>query len=184
VPAAPASHPGRVSYGPFWMLACATAVPGGAGRPGRADAWLHVLRPRSAAVEIAASPLGVHLRPELPLQLHQAPDPGAVSTDIGLDVGGPPLGWWPSRRRAAARTAAAAPRSAGPGPGRAKSPPGQPIELMFEGASGMLPTAAGRAAGAQRRPSRLWSGRSPSVRRAADGQQPTAVGISTTLREA
>jgi hypothetical protein len=31
-------------------VACATAVPGGAGRPGRADAWLHVLRPRSSAV--------------------------------------------------------------------------------------------------------------------------------------
>jgi hypothetical protein len=69
------------------MVAWATAVPGGAGRPGRADAWLHVLRPRPSAVEIAASPPGVHLRPELPLQLHQAPDPGAVSTDIGLDVG-------------------------------------------------------------------------------------------------
>jgi hypothetical protein len=69
-------------------LVCATAAPGGAGRPGRADARLHVLRPRSSAVEIAASPSGVDLRPELPLQLHQTPDPGAVSTDIGLDLGG------------------------------------------------------------------------------------------------
>src|SRR5215211_313353 len=70
------------------MLAWATAVPGGAGHPGRADAWLHMLRPRPSAVEEAASPLDVHLRPELPLQLHQAPDPGAVSADVGLDVGG------------------------------------------------------------------------------------------------
>jgi hypothetical protein len=73
--------------------------PEGAGHPGRADPWLNVLGPRSSAVEEAASPPGVHLWPELPLQLHPAPDPGAVSTDIGLDVGGPPLGWWPSRRR-------------------------------------------------------------------------------------
>jgi hypothetical protein len=35
----------------------------------------------------------------------------------------PASGWWPSRHRAAGRTAAAAPRSAGPVPGRAKSPP-------------------------------------------------------------
>jgi hypothetical protein len=33
----------------------------------------------------------------------------------------PPYRWWPGRRRAALRTAPAAPRSAGPGPGRAKS---------------------------------------------------------------
>src|SRR5829696_4893606 len=28
------------------------------------------------------------LWPELPLQLHKAPDPGAVGTEVGLDVGG------------------------------------------------------------------------------------------------
>jgi hypothetical protein len=42
-----------------------------------------------------------------------------------------PPGEWPSRRRAAPRTATTAPRSAGPGPGHAKSPPSQAIELMF-----------------------------------------------------
>jgi hypothetical protein len=51
-------------------------------------AWLNVLLPCSSAVEEAASPPAVQLRPELPLQLHKAPDPGAVSTDVGLDVAG------------------------------------------------------------------------------------------------
>ena len=48
----------------------------------------HRLLPRSSAVEEAASPPAVQLRSELALQLHQAPDPGAVSADVGLDVGG------------------------------------------------------------------------------------------------
>jgi hypothetical protein len=69
-------------------VACATAVPGGAGRPGRADAWLHVLRPRSSAVEVPASPPAVRRRSEQAFQLHQAPDPGAVGAEVGLDVGG------------------------------------------------------------------------------------------------
>jgi hypothetical protein len=47
-----------------------------------------VLLPRSSAVEEAASPAAVQLWPELALQLHQAPDPGAVGADVGLDVGG------------------------------------------------------------------------------------------------
>ena len=37
----------------------------------------------------------------------------------------PPRRWWPSRRRAVPRTTPAAPRSADPRPGRAKSPPEQ-----------------------------------------------------------
>jgi hypothetical protein len=69
-------------------VACATAVPGGAGRPGRADAWLHVLRPRSSAVEVPASPPAVRRRSEQAFQLHQAPDPGAVGAEVGLNVGG------------------------------------------------------------------------------------------------
>jgi hypothetical protein len=40
-----------------------------------------------------------------------------------------------------------APRSAGPGPGHAESPPKQAIELTFDRESGMLPTATRRAAG-------------------------------------
>ena len=47
-----------------------------------------VLLPRSSAVEEAASPPAVQLRSKLALQLHQAPDPGAVSTGVRLDVGG------------------------------------------------------------------------------------------------
>src|SRR5215216_264930 len=46
----------------------------------------------------------------------------------------------PGRRRAAPRTAPAALRSAGPGPGRARSPPNQAIEHEFESESGMLLT--------------------------------------------
>jgi hypothetical protein len=69
------------------MLAWAIAVPGGAGHPGRADAWLDVLLPRSSTVEVAASASAICLWPELAFQLHQAPDPGAVGAQIGLDVG-------------------------------------------------------------------------------------------------
>jgi hypothetical protein len=83
----PLGHPSSFLWG-SWMLAWATAVPGGAGRPGQADAWLDVLLPRSSAVEVAAAPPGVRLRPELALQLHEAPDPGAVGAEVGLDVGG------------------------------------------------------------------------------------------------
>jgi transposase len=61
----------------------------------------------------------------------------------------PARGRWPGRRRAALRTAPAAPRSAGPGPGLAKSPPRQASEHMFGIESGMLLTATG------------WSGRCP-----------------------
>jgi len=53
-----------------------------------ADAELYALLPRSSTVEVAASPPAVRLWPELAFQLHQAPDPGAVGADVGLDVGG------------------------------------------------------------------------------------------------
>jgi hypothetical protein len=43
---------------------------------------------RSSTVEVAAASPAVRLGPELPLQLHQAPDPGAVAAEVGLDVGG------------------------------------------------------------------------------------------------
>jgi hypothetical protein len=42
----------------------------------------------SSTVEVAAPAAAVRLGPELALQLHQAPDPGAVGADVGLDVGG------------------------------------------------------------------------------------------------
>jgi hypothetical protein len=63
----------------------------------------------------------------------------------------PPHRWWPGRRRAALRTAAAAPRSAGPGPGRARSPPTQSIEHKFESGSGTLRSPTG--------PRTAWVGR-------------------------
>jgi hypothetical protein len=49
---------------------------------------LWVGAPDSSTVEVAASPPAVHLWPELSLKLHQAPDPGAVGADVGLDLGG------------------------------------------------------------------------------------------------
>jgi hypothetical protein len=42
----------------------------------------------SSTVEVAAPAAAVRLRPELAFQLHQAPDPGAVDADVGLDGGG------------------------------------------------------------------------------------------------
>jgi hypothetical protein len=56
--------------------------------PVRPMPQLCVLLLRSSTVEIAASPPAVRPWPELTLQLHQAPDPGAVGTEVGLDVGG------------------------------------------------------------------------------------------------
>src|SRR5688500_7659964 len=52
------------------------------GRP-----WPYVLVLRSSTVEVAAAPPPVRLGSELAFQLHQAPDPGAVGTEVGLDVG-------------------------------------------------------------------------------------------------
>jgi hypothetical protein len=49
---------------------------------------LYVLLPRSSTVEVAASPPAVRLWPELAFQPHQAPDPGAVGAEVGLDGGG------------------------------------------------------------------------------------------------
>jgi hypothetical protein len=43
---------------------------------------------RSSTVEVAASPPTVRLGSEQAFQLHQAPDPGAVGTEVGLDVRG------------------------------------------------------------------------------------------------
>jgi hypothetical protein len=52
------------------------------------DAWLYVLLARSSTVEVAAASPAVRLGPELPLQLHQAPDPGAVRAEVRLNLGG------------------------------------------------------------------------------------------------
>jgi hypothetical protein len=86
----------------------------------------------------------------------------------------PPQRWWPGRRRAAPRTAAAVPRSAGPGLGRAKSPPEQAIELMFEIPSAMLRTATGRIVGhiggTEHRSARVNSGQSRQARILVDGR--------------
>src|SRR4029450_13662860 len=41
-----------------------------------------------STVEVAAPASAVSLGPELSLMLHQAPDPGAVGAEVGLDVGG------------------------------------------------------------------------------------------------
>jgi hypothetical protein len=42
----------------------------------------------SSTVEVAAPAPPVGLGPELPLKLHEAPDPGAVGAQVGPDLGG------------------------------------------------------------------------------------------------
>jgi hypothetical protein len=44
--------------------------------------------PGLPAVEVATPTSAVSLGPELPLKLHQAPDPGAIGADVWLDLGG------------------------------------------------------------------------------------------------
>jgi hypothetical protein len=39
-------------------------------------------------VQVAAATPAVGLRPELPLKLHQTPDPGAIGADVRLNLGG------------------------------------------------------------------------------------------------
>jgi hypothetical protein len=50
--------------------------------------WLWVGGWDLSAVEVAAPAPAIRLGPELPLKLHEAPDPGAIGADIRLDVGG------------------------------------------------------------------------------------------------
>jgi hypothetical protein len=59
----------------------------------------------------------------------------------------PARGRWLGRRPVARHTDRAVPRSAGPAPGRARSPPEQGIELVFEIESGILLTAVPAADG-------------------------------------
>jgi hypothetical protein len=40
------------------------------------------------AVDVTAPAPAIGLGPELPFQLHEAPDPGAVGAGVGLDIGG------------------------------------------------------------------------------------------------
>ena len=83
---------------------------------------------------------------------------------------------WRGRRRATPRTAAAAPRSAGPSPGRAKSPPDQRIEHKFDNGSATVhsPTRAAQGLGGPR-----WGRNSAEP----GGQQRTA-GDNETSRSA
>jgi hypothetical protein len=102
----------------------------------------------------------------------------------------PARGRRPSRRRAALRTAPMAPRSAGPGPGLAKSPPRQASEHMFGVESGMLPSATGwigrcpsRSRGKDDAVGRSDCGPRVGRRRAADGQQPVSVTTGEPARK-
>jgi hypothetical protein len=56
--------------------------------PPRAAVAIYMLLLRSSTVEVAASTPAVHLWAQLALQLHEAPDPGAVGADVRLDIGG------------------------------------------------------------------------------------------------
>ena len=47
-----------------------------------------LLLPCSSTVEVAAPSSAVGVGPELSLKLGQAPDPGAVGAEVGLDLGG------------------------------------------------------------------------------------------------
>jgi hypothetical protein len=84
--------------------------------------WLWVGGWSLSAVEVAAPAPAIGLGPELPLKLHQAPDAGAVGADIRLNVGGQLAegGQVDAEQLRAPRQRSC---SAGPGPGRARSPP-------------------------------------------------------------
>jgi hypothetical protein len=59
------------------------------GSPGRSRwCWSCVGGSGSSTIEVAASPPAIRLWPQLAFQLHQAPDPGAVGAEVGLDAGG------------------------------------------------------------------------------------------------
>jgi hypothetical protein len=111
-------------------------------------------QPDPSAVEVAAPTPAVGLGPELPLKLHQAPDPGAVGADVRLDVDGRLT----DGDQVDAEQLRAPPRSAGLSPGRASSPPNRGIEHMFESESRTLRSltrqlraCTGRAGAATRR---------------------------------
>jgi hypothetical protein len=75
------------------MTGCLRLPPGEAECRGRTRAHkgaecLSVDGTGSSTVEVPAPAPSVRLGPELAFQLHQAPDPGAVGADVGLDVGG------------------------------------------------------------------------------------------------
>ena len=59
----------------------------GAGHLGQGRCWLYGLLPHSSTIEVAAAPAPVGFWPELPLELHEPPDPGAVGAEVGLDLG-------------------------------------------------------------------------------------------------
>jgi hypothetical protein len=117
---------------------------------GRGGQGLSSLRPtgaclawrwRPGSVGVPGTHLGVGCRPRVGAGVPAASGSRSWCRQLGGTVQRwrPAHGRWPGRCRAARRTVPAAPRSAGPGPGRAKSPPHQNIEHMFEVESGMLP---------------------------------------------
>jgi hypothetical protein len=123
-------------------------------------------QPGPSPVDVAASPPAVCLGPELAFQLHQAPDPGAVSAAYGSTSAAS------SRTVARSTPSSSAHRSSGavigrPNPGRARSPPNQVMEHVFgEGSATLLgPTGhleLGWAALAANSRTRLSSSRSYS----------------------
>jgi hypothetical protein len=141
------------------------------------------LPPRSSAVEEAASPAAVRLWSELVLQLHQAPDPCAVGTEVGLDVGGRHL----NGGQVDAKQLRAPLQRRRDRPAQVRVAPSPHRGRLSNWCSGrnrecyrLRPDGTAEHTGDW---SRLWSQRSSLARRAADGQQPTTVGINTTLRE-
>ena len=102
-----------------------------------------MLLPRSSAVEVAAPPSAIGLGLELSLKLHEGPDPGAVGADVRLDLGGRLADPGQVDAEQLRAPPPAAPPSAVPGQGRAKSPLTQTIEHQFEDQSSISRTTTG-----------------------------------------
>jgi len=112
----------------IWLLWRSSMVAGHGGSWRCRSSWSGrgvdvVLLARSSTVEVAASPPAVRRWPGPALQLHQALGRGAVRAEVGFDVSGH-LTDGGEIDAEQFRTAPAAPRSAGPDPGRAKPPIG------------------------------------------------------------
>jgi hypothetical protein len=69
-------------------LTCNSSMPDPLTGPTLLVAALAIGSRDPSAVEITAPTPAVRLGPELPLKLHQAPDPGAVGADVRLNLGG------------------------------------------------------------------------------------------------
>jgi hypothetical protein len=126
----------------------------------QSGAWLR-LQPRigPSTVDIAAAPSAVRPRAELPLKLHQAPDPGVVGADVRFDLGGQFTDGGRSTSSSSAHRSSGA-AIGRPSSGSCQFPTVTGSEHRFETGSGIPPTTTAwtRAAHPARRPARLPTG--------------------------